>query len=132
MGKGARQYLIWSGKAAIRAELDQAFAGAAHVTKLKLFNTRVVPNPIEPRACIASYDAQNERYQFITTSQGVSYMVRVLCDHVLKIPHDKMHVVTYDVGGGFGVKEQPYPEDVAIIFAARVLKRPVKWCAARN
>jgi aerobic carbon-monoxide dehydrogenase large subunit len=112
--------------------VDQAFAGAAHVTKLKLFNTRVVPNPIEPRACIAGYDAQNERYQFITTSQGVSYMVRVLCDHVLKIPHDKMHVVTHDVGGGFGVKEQPYPEDVAIIFAARVLKRPVKWCAART
>jgi carbon-monoxide dehydrogenase large subunit len=57
--------------------------------------------------------------------------VRVLCDHVLKIPYDKMHVVTHDVGGGFGVKEQPYPEDVAVLFAARALKRPVKWRASR-
>ena len=112
--------------------IDQAFASAAHVTNLKLLNTRVVPNPIEPRACIASYDAQSDRYEFITTSQGVRYMVRVLCDHVLKIPYDKMRVVTHDVGGGFGVKEQPYPEDAAILYAARVLKRPVKWCAARN
>jgi aerobic carbon-monoxide dehydrogenase large subunit len=122
--------LVW--QSGDPAEIDQAFADAAHVTKLKLLNTRVVANPIEPRACIASYDAQNDRYQFITTSQGVRYMVRVLCDHVLKIPHDKMHVVTYDVGGAFGVKEQPYPEDVAVLHAARVLKRPVKWCATRN
>ena len=113
-------------------EIDRVFAGAAHVTKLRLLNTRVIANPMEPRACIASYDAQNDRYEFITTSQGVSYMVRVLCDHVLKIPYEKMHVVTYDVGGGFGVKEQPYPEDVAVLHATRVLKRPVKWCAARN
>ena len=122
--------LVW--QSGDPAELDQAFASAAHVTKLKLFNTRVVPNPIEPRACIASYDARKDRYQFITTSQGVRYMVRVLCDHVLKIPYDNMHVLTYDVGGAFGVKEQPYPEDVAILHAARVLKRPVKWCATRN
>jgi carbon-monoxide dehydrogenase large subunit len=122
--------LVW--QSGDPAEIDQAFAGAAHVTKLKLLNTRVVASPIEPRACIASYDAQNDRYHFITTSQGVRYMVRVLCDHVLKIPYDKMHVVTHDVGGGFGVKEQPYPEDVAVLHAARVLKRPVKWRATRN
>jgi aerobic carbon-monoxide dehydrogenase large subunit len=122
--------LIWqSGDV---SPIDQAFADAAHVTTLRLLNTRVVPNPIEPRACIASYDAQNDRYKLITTSQGVSYMVHVLCDYVLNIPHDKMHVLTYDVGGGFGVREQPYPEDVAIIYAARILKRPVKWCATRN
>ena len=113
-------------------EIDQVFATAAHVTKLRLLNTRVIANPMEPRACIASYDAQSDRFEFITTSQGVRYMVRVLCDHVLKIPHEKMHVVTYDVGGGFGVKEQPYPEDVAILHATRMLKRPVKWHAARN
>lgn len=113
-------------------EIDRVFSSAAHVTRLKLVNTRVIANPMEPRTCIASYDAQDDRYEFITTSQGVGYMVRVLCDHVLKIPHEKMHVVTYDVGGGFGVKEQPYPEDVAVLHAARVLKRPIKWRAARN
>jgi carbon-monoxide dehydrogenase large subunit len=114
------------------APIEDAFAKAAHVTRLKLLNTRLVPNPIEPRACIASYDAVTGSYEFITTSQGVRYMVHVLCDHVLKIPYDKMRVITHDVGGGFGVKEQPYPEDVAVLHAARVLNRPVKWLAMRG
>jgi carbon-monoxide dehydrogenase large subunit len=114
------------------AAIDQAIADAAHVTRLRLHNTRVVPNPIEPRACIASYDCATERYRFITTSQGVHYMVKVLCEHVLKITHDRMQVITYDVGGGFGVKEQPYPEDVAVLHAARALDRPVKWRATRT
>jgi carbon-monoxide dehydrogenase large subunit len=122
--------LVW--QSGDPSPVNAAFASAAHVTKLKLLNTRIVPNPIEPRACIASYDAGKDSYEFITTSQGVRYMVRVLCDHVLKIPYDKLHVVTYDVGGGFGVKEQPYPEDVAVLHAARALKRPVKWRATRN
>jgi carbon-monoxide dehydrogenase large subunit len=114
------------------APIDAAFAKAAHVTRLKLLNTRVVPNPLEPRACIATYDAKADSYEFITTSQGVRYMVHVLCDYVLKVPYEKLRVVTHDVGGGFGVKEQPYPEDIVVLYAARVLNRPVKWLAARG
>lgn len=122
--------LVW--ESGDQAPIDRAFAEAAHVTRLKLLNTRVVANPMEPRACIGSYDPAADRYEFITTSQGVLYMVKVLCDHVLKIPHDRMHVITRDVGGGFGVKEQPYPEDAAVLYAARRLQRPVKWCAMRH
>jgi len=114
------------------AETDAAFADAAHVTRLKLRNTRVFANAIEPRASIADYDAANDRYVWITPSQGVRYMLRVLCDQVFKVPDDKIHIRTYDVGGAFGSKEQPYPEDVAILFAARRLSRPVKWHAARS
>src|SRR3546814_19972379 len=43
-----------------------------------------------------------------------------------------MRVLTGDVGGGFGVKEQPFPEDIAILFAARALGRPVKWTGSRS
>lgn len=112
--------------------LDAAFAGAKHVTRLRLFNTRIVANPIEPRACIGWYDATKERFEFITPSQGVEYMVKVLAKDIFHVPHEKVHVVTYDVGGGFGVKEQPYPEDIAVLFAAKALKRPVKWCGTRS
>jgi len=115
-----------------RAPIDQAFQDAAHVVSLRLINNRVVANPIEPRACIGSYDAATESFEFITPSQGVRYLLHVLCDHALHIPRDKLRVLTYDVGGGFGVKEQPYPEDVAVLHAARVLGRSVKWLAARS
>jgi aerobic carbon-monoxide dehydrogenase large subunit len=112
--------------------VDAAFAGAAHVTRLKLINTRIFANPIEPRTSIAQYDAATDRFTWITPSQGVRYMVRVLCDQVFKIPDERMHVLTYDVGGAFGSKEQPYPEDVALLHAARVLGRPVKWQGTRS
>ncbi len=114
------------------AAVDAAFAGAAHVTRLQLINTRIFANPIEPRTSIAQYDAAVDRFTWITPSQGVRYMVRVLCDQVFKIPDERMHVLTYDVGGAFGSKEQPYPEDVALLHAARVLGRPVKWQATRS
>jgi aerobic carbon-monoxide dehydrogenase large subunit len=114
------------------AAVDEAFAGAAHVTRLKLVNTRIFANPIEPRTSIAQYDAAADRFTWIAPSQGVRYMVRVLCDQVFKIPDEQMHVLTYDVGGAFGSKEQPYPEDVALLHAARVLGRPVKWQGTRS
>ena len=59
-------------------------------------------------------------------------MVRVLCDQVFKISDEKMHVLTYDVGGAFGSKEQPYPEDVALLHAARAVGRTIKWHATRS
>ena len=115
-----------------RAEIDAAFAKAAHVTRLKLVNTRIFANAIEPRTSIAQYDASTDRFTWITPSQGVRYMVRVLCDQVFKVPDERMHVLTYDVGGAFGSKEQPYPEDVALLHAARALGRPVKWHGTRS
>ena len=111
--------------------VDAAFANAAHVTRLKLVNTRVFANPIEPRASIAQYDRAADRFTWITPSQGVIYMMRVLCDQVFKLPDERMHVLTYDVGGAFGAKEQPYPEDIALLHAARTLGRPVKWRGTR-
>jgi aerobic carbon-monoxide dehydrogenase large subunit len=111
--------------------VDAVFATAAHVTRLKLVNSRIFANAIETRSGIAQYDAAADRFTWITPSQGVRYMVRVLCDQVFKIPDERMHVLTYDVGGAFGSKEQPYPEDVALLHGARALGRPIKWQATR-
>ena len=112
--------------------IDAVFAEAAHVTRMKLVNTRIFANAIEPRAGIAQYDSRTDKYTWIAPSQGVRYMVRVLCDQVFKISDEKMHVLTYDVGGAFGSKEQPYPEDVALLHAARAVGRTIKWHATRS
>ena len=113
------------------AGTEAAFARAAHVTRLRLVNNRVVANPIEPRACLASYDAASATYSLVAATQGVQYMLRVLCEHTFGVPRERMHVQTFDVGGAFGVKEQPYPEDVALLHAARLLNRPIKWTGTR-
>lgn len=114
------------------AEIDAAFARAAHVTELRLVNTRIFANPIEPRSCIARYDEAEDRLVWITPSQGSEYMLRVLCDQIFHVPDERIHILTYDVGGAFGVKEQPYPEDIAVLHACRALRRPVKWRATRT
>ena len=103
------------------ADCDRAFAEAAHVTRLKLVNQRIVANPIEPRSCLAWFDDAADRYELVAATQGVQFFMRALCEHTMQISRAQLHVRTYDVGGAFGVKEQPYPEDVCLLFAARAL-----------
>lgn len=114
------------------AGADAAFAKAAHITHLRLRNNRLVGNPMEPRASLAEFDPESECYTLTCASQGVHYMQEVLCEHIFDLPRDKMRVRTFDVGGGFGIKEQPYPEDISILFAARQLGQPVKWQGTRS
>jgi carbon-monoxide dehydrogenase large subunit len=114
-----------------RAAVERAFAQAAHVTKLKLVNNRVLANPIEPRSCIGSYNHDDASFTLIAPSQGAHFFHRVLCEHVFNMPRAKMRIRTSDVGGAFGCKEQPYPEDIAVLHAARLLGKPVKWSGTR-
>src|SRR5262249_13780427 len=65
-------------------------------------------------------------------SQGVHLVRDILAEVVLKVPADKLRVVTPDVGGGFGTKFFPYREYALAAVAARALKRPVKWVADRT
>jgi carbon-monoxide dehydrogenase large subunit len=113
-------------------DIDAAFAKAAHVTHLKLLNSRLFANPIEPRSSIAIYHEKTSSFEWIAPSQGSEYMLRVLADQIFHVPDERIHIRTYDVGGGFGVKEQPYPEDVAILHAARAFGHPVKWRGTRG
>jgi carbon-monoxide dehydrogenase large subunit len=112
--------------------IDAAFASAAHVVELRLVNTRIFGNPMEPRSSIANYDRGSGRFEWIAPTQGTEFMLRVLGDQVFRVPDEQIHIRTYDVGGGFGTKEQPYPEDVALLFAARALERPIKWRGTRG
>jgi carbon-monoxide dehydrogenase large subunit len=112
-------------------KVEAAFAGAAHRVKLRLVNNRLVVNTIEPRAAIGSYDKANERFTLHSVSQGVMGLKAGLVN-VMKVAPDKMHVITGNVGGSFGMKAQVYPEYVCILHAARALGRPVKWTDERS
>jgi carbon-monoxide dehydrogenase large subunit len=108
-----------------------AFAAAKHVVKLKLVNSRMIVNAIEPRAAIGAYDGATERFTLYTCSQGVMGLRAGLAE-IFGVPTDKLRVVTYNVGGSFGMKAQAYPEQVCVLHAARALGRPVKWTDERS
>jgi carbon-monoxide dehydrogenase large subunit len=108
------------------------FGTAAKIVSLTVVNQRLVTNYLDTRAVVAEYDDVHDRITLTLGSQG-SHIVRdILCDQVLKIPKDKMRVVTPDVGGGFGTKLFPYREYALAAVAAKRLKRAVKWVADRT
>ncbi len=110
---------------------DEAFARAAHVTRLTVVNQRVVVCAMEPRAAIGVYDAAADRYTLYAGTQGATALRDVLSG-ITRLPKERLRVVTGDVGGGFGMKTPPYPEYLAVLLAARRLGRPVKWVGSRG
>jgi aerobic carbon-monoxide dehydrogenase large subunit len=112
-------------------KVNAAFAAAAHKVKLKLINTRLIVNAIEPRAAIGEYDKGKDRYTFYSVSQGVMGLKAGLTG-MMKTTPDKMHVITGNVGGSFGMKAAVYPEYACILHGAKMLGRPVKWTDERS
>ena len=108
-----------------------AFAGAAHVTKLSLRNTRVVVAAMEPRAGLCSYDEASGKWTLTVPGQGVWGQKGQLVE-ILGVTPDKVRILTYNVGGSFGMKAPIYPEYVCLAHAARALGRPVKWTDERS
>ena len=115
-----------------KAEVDAAFAGAAHVTTLEFVNNRVSPNAMEPRCAIGDYDTSNGDHTLYTTSQNPHVIRLLMGAFVLSIPEHKLRVYAPDVGGGFGSKIYHYAEEAIVTVAAQVLGRPVKWTSDRT
>lgn len=113
------------------AKVQAAFDKAAHVTRLRLLNNRVVVNPIEPRTAIASYDAKAKRYTLHAPSQGAFGMRNGLAA-AMGVKTEALRLVTGHVGGSFGMKAAVFPEYVVLLHAARMLKRPVRWTDQRS
>jgi carbon-monoxide dehydrogenase large subunit len=112
-------------------EVTAAFAAAAHVTKLRLRNNRIVVNPMEPRAAVADYDPAQQRWTLHVGCQGV-FGFRNYLAQVLGVGRDRVHVLTDRVGGSFGMKQPDMSEYFCILHAARALGRPVKWTDDRS
>ncbi|HEU6440911.1 MAG TPA: xanthine dehydrogenase family protein molybdopterin-binding subunit, partial [Microvirga sp.] len=115
-----------------REETEAAFARAKHVTTIDLVNNRLVPNPIEPRAALGEYDPGTDTYTLYTTSQNPHVARLVLSAFIGVAPEHKLRVIAPDVGGGFGSKIFIYAEETVCVWAAKKVKRPVKWTSDRT
>ncbi|MEP3114385.1 xanthine dehydrogenase family protein molybdopterin-binding subunit [Nisaea sp.] len=114
------------------AEVDAAFTKAAHTTSLPIRNNRIVVSAMEPRSAVASFDTASDGYTLHVGCQGVFGMMNTLAKQVFNIEPEKMHVITGNVGGSFGMKAGAYPEYICVLHAAKVLGRPVKWTDDRS
>jgi carbon-monoxide dehydrogenase large subunit len=114
-----------------QAATNALFASAAHVTRLTVVNNRVVVASMEARAAIADYDPASDRWTLYANTQG-GWLIKTLIGAVFNTDPAKFRVVTPDVGGGFGMKAFLYPEHVLTCYAARKLRRPVKWASDRG
>jgi carbon-monoxide dehydrogenase large subunit len=114
------------------ATVEKALSTAKRVVRLELYNNRLVASPMEPRAALAEYDAASGRTTLITPSQGPHHLHGQIADMVLKIKREELRVVSGNVGGAFGMKIFLYPEQPLMVWAARRLKRSVRWTASRS
>jgi aerobic carbon-monoxide dehydrogenase large subunit len=115
-----------------KAATDKAFAGAARVVKESFRNHRLIPNAIEPRACLASANPGTGDVTLWLTTQNPHVNRLLMAAFVLGMPEHKLRVISPDVGGGFGSKIAVYPEEVVVTWASRALSKPVKWTAERR
>ena len=114
-----------------RVATDAAFAAAAHVARIELVNNRVVVAAMEPRAAVGSHDPASGRYTLHTTSQTSHFIRNILAKTIFYIPLDRVRVITRDVGGGFGMKVF-FGEYPLVLWASKLIGRPVKWTATRS
>ena len=112
-------------------KVDEAFAKAAHVTRLRLVSNRIVVCAMEPRSAVASYDKATDRYTFQAGNQGVFGLKHQMAA-LLGIKPAQMRILTGNVGGSFGMKGSPYPEYAGLFHASKLLGRPVKWTDDRS
>jgi aerobic carbon-monoxide dehydrogenase large subunit len=114
------------------AAVAATMAKATHVVELEVINNRLVVAPLEPRAGIGTFDPATDTMELLLTGQGLHGIRRQLAEFVFKVPLERIQLKAPDVGGGFGMKNFLYPEWILLLWAARRLRRSVKWVAERG
>jgi aerobic carbon-monoxide dehydrogenase large subunit len=110
---------------------EAAFRMADLVVAERLEMQRYTAVPIETRGVVAHTDPVSGELTIWVSGQW-PHTTRTLSARLLGLPEDAVRVIVPDVGGGFGVKEEFYPEDLLVPFAARRTGRPVKWIESRR
>ena len=128
--KGAPGNVVGFNRFGDAAKSDAAFKAAAHVVSLDIVHQRLIVNAMEPRAVMAEWDG--DRIVVHIGSQNPSVTRDTLAEVVLKMSKDKVRVIVRDIGGGFGMKVGIQPDESVVVWATKVLKRPVKWRAERG
>lgn len=128
---GAPGNLCFQTQIGDREAARKILAEADHVIRREFHHSRLVNCQMEPRSAIGMHDAANDIYTLISGSQGAVRQQLVLAA-ALKVPPARMRVVCPDTGGGFGPRSFVYVEQLAVVWAARRIGRPVKWTSDRS
>jgi carbon-monoxide dehydrogenase large subunit len=110
---------------------DEAFGEAEVVVKERILQQRLAPTPMEPRCVMAEWHSTDRTLTIWMSSQN-PHFIRLFIGGAMGVPENRCRVISPDVGGGFGSKISPYPEDYLVPAAAKLLGRPVKWVETRT
>ena len=110
-------------------DVGAAFANAHRVVRCRVVNQRLAALPLEPRGCVAQWQA--DLLTFWTSTQS-AHKTKSLLAETFGVPEHVIRVIAPDVGGGFGVKFGLYDEEILSVLAARRVGRPVKWIETRS
>jgi carbon-monoxide dehydrogenase large subunit len=113
-----------------RGDPDGALSQSRHRSRRRFVFVRQAPVPLETRGVVADFDVGRQSVTVWASTQP-HYNLRQNLSTLLRIQEANVRVIAEDVGGGFGSKSRPYPEEVIITYASRVLQRPVKWIEDR-
>src|SRR5262249_19188783 len=114
-----------------RESTAAGFAQAAHVVRVEVHAQRISGNPMEPKSCIALYDATDDAFELCIPTQGAAD-VKMALSNIMGLAPEKFRIRSADVGGGFGVRHEVYPEFLAVMLAAKRTGRAVKWLGTRS
>ncbi|MEM5341213.1 xanthine dehydrogenase family protein molybdopterin-binding subunit [Paraburkholderia azotifigens] len=128
---GAPGNLCFQTQIGDREAARKILAEADHVVRREFHHSRLVNCQMEPRSAIGMHDAATDTYTLISGSQGAVRQQLCLAA-ALKVPPARMRVVCPDTGGGFGPRSFVYVEQLAVVWAARRIGRPVKWTSDRS
>jgi aerobic carbon-monoxide dehydrogenase large subunit len=110
---------------------DALSVKAPYVRKERFAVQRHTAVCLEPRGLLADWDGAKTRLT-VAGAAKVPFSTRRMLAKNMDLPEDCIDMIEQDVGGGFGVRGEFYPEDFLIPFAARKLGRPVKWTEDRR
>jgi aerobic carbon-monoxide dehydrogenase large subunit len=110
-------------------DIEAAFADAAQVVAENLWVHRGAAHPIEGRGILAQL---SDRETLVWASTQKAHDLRTAVADYIDLDESRLRVATPDVGGGFGPKLCVYPEDIAVVAAATLLGRSIKWIEDRR
>ncbi|MDX1745326.1 MAG: xanthine dehydrogenase family protein molybdopterin-binding subunit, partial [Halobacteriales archaeon] len=111
--------------------MDRIIEEAAHTVSIEIGNQRIVQNPIEPRGAIGEFDPSSGELTLRSTTQVPHFLKRYIAE-TLQYPERKIRVAAPDMGGGFGSRCVPYPEEMLIAWGTMYLERPLRWQGTRS
>ncbi len=129
--EGAADNLCWDLAYTGPEITEAAFKDADVVVKQRILQNRLAPVPMEPRGVMAEYEGFDKKLTIWMSSQN-PHFIRLFVSGSMGLKESQVRVISPDVGGGFGSKISPYPEDYLVPALARMTDRPVKWIETRT